>query len=491
MADYNIIQIDGQIYFYQFDDIKNEQLRDDLETLHDLVETIPALSSDYDIEFEDGSQLTGMELISLKSILGPIQARTNHLAISRIEGRRLSDVQEQATAYEFERYGGSTYGLSKDRFVAVDGEVRVSDFRFDSAKAYLGLSPSLSSASPASRYSFPVSCDAMMMSDLEPVRTHLWDAFGPAQNTQYCETNLDWPAKSSALAQGYVEKYKEEFEQALDVLAAHHPHIDRNNLAATLLALMELEIWLYDDSIDIAQDVLAAKHADSPELPNMLQAYEEAGRTRYQVFASDAAVDVWIRTSGAAADIGDQGFGPLQVKTNLLKAAYANKAVYEGYDEHLLDTDLHSEAALIRTALNPRKSIFAKAMVLDLQLRQFSDKPGYRLPADYGPYIVDDEEAHQITSLWGAYRLVQFPEDADDMVSALQSQDSFLFITLMYRAGSSFGYEPRFDHISVEEGLSCPAGKIPGNYFGQFTKVGSSEPQCLISSPLEPDFSTF
>lgn len=236
----------------------------------------------------------------------------------------------------------------------------------------------------------------------------------------------------------YVKHFSADLDGAAALIFRHHPDLHFNNLRAALRDdLLREQSFLGEE--DLWQDYAACKMVGCPQAK---QFAEEAAQhpTGYPSW-------VWrIASRAKKYALPRQAIGPSQIIIGLAEKASRASAVKD-YSAALFPADLADEKALVKTALDPRKSIYLRALVMDDLLAKvkatvFRD-PRVMHPADRAPYISNPATAREYGLLDLAYQMLVYP-DLDFLAAEIISKSPNGYFTQLYATGRLFDIKLEF-----------------------------------------------
>lgn len=232
-------------------------------------------------------------------------------------------------------------------------------------------------------------------------------------------TALSQPSSAAwQSAYSFVQYFGKEIDAAARILATAHPGSLRQN---------NLRVFLREDLIsqqqemtaeDPWQDRAACIKVGCNQLERMESAYDEYNdKVGVELWGKIRDLPWWawwLASSSYKYNLARQGLGPAQIIVGLAERAAGQREILQRYSPFLSARDFSSSDDMIRTVLDPKKAIFAKAMVFDyifteLEKTLFAD-PNFREPATIAPFISDLRTAREYSLMYLAMRLAIFPE---------------------------------------------------------------------------------
>lgn len=294
---------------------------------------------------------------------------------------------------------------------------------------------------------------------------------------------------------GFIQKYRSQFDAALEILTRNHPDIDPGFIkcAYAELILVEFEFYQFSDAM---QDTAMAVYTDSPwrkPLEKHLFGFFSAPAG----WLANSSPGEWLwRKYSLARDVPleNQGFGPLQIIPGLAISALAEPGLYESGYNKFLDTPEFNEAVKIlrtegplteeeyekvlkivsKATLDPEKMFALKAMTWDLQLTNVKTVP-VAVASSTIPFIKNYDTARQIAIVMGAFFMVQYPERHEvlEEVPAV----SYSRLSRHYLLGHALGISINLKGLSVlkTDSKNPCVEYAPGGFTVDYTEY------CLIS----------
>ncbi|MFA4906309.1 MAG: hypothetical protein WC645_07375 [Candidatus Margulisiibacteriota bacterium] len=219
-------------------------------------------------------------------------------------------------------------------------------------------------------------------------------------------------------AYSYAQYFSVDIDTAAHILAGAHPNsLRENNVRVFLrddLVMGQLELT----SEDPWQDRAACIKVGCNQLERLESVYHEYdGKVGVEMWGKRRDLPWWAWWLASVTykyDLKKHGLGPSQIIIGLADRATNYQDVLRRYHPFLSGDDFSSSDNIIRTILDPNKSIFAKALVFDyiistLERTIFAD-PHFREPATVAPFISDLKTAREYSLMYLASKLAMFPE---------------------------------------------------------------------------------
>jgi hypothetical protein len=201
---------------------------------------------------------------------------------------------------------------------------------------------------------------------------------------------------------------------------------------------------------------------------------------------------VW-NMSPLTTDKKSQGYGPAQIIWDVALKAAAHKETAAYYKDYLTEEELTTEDGALRAILDPKKSIYYTAMVLQYMVTRlketaFADE-SVRYPSNVFPFISDKSTARQMALLNLAQTLSAFPEGDEQLDRLILLGPNNRFWVDVFKAGKMFGIKPHLKGIRlVEKAHMMLSYKHLGEPFDAPYNNLYTGGLCLVSfiAPLDP-----
>jgi hypothetical protein len=216
----------------------------------------------------------------------------------------------------------------------------------------------------------------------------------------------------------YTQYFSGEIDTAAGILARAHPDSLRENNVRVFLRDDLVTQLLEMTSEDPWQDRAACIKVGCSQLERLESVYQDySDKVGVELWGKRRDLPWWawwLASRTYKYNLEKQALGPAQVIVGLANRAANQREILRRYRPFLSQGDFSTPDDVIRTVLDPRKSIFAKAMVFDyviteLERTLFSD-PNFREPATFAPFISDLRTAREYSLMYLASILAMFPE---------------------------------------------------------------------------------
>jgi len=250
----------------------------------------------------------------------------------------------------------------------------------------------------------------------------------------------------------YVKYFSGQYDQAAKILFQAHSDVLRKENARIFLrtdgVVQQQELTEEDICL---QDLAACRWADCDQLQQLERACQDFEGVDQEFLGWKIKVKPWmwrVASSTYKYHLYKQSLGPHQIIIGLLKRAAEDFQRVGRYFPYLNPEDVSSDKALVRTALNPEKAIFAKAMVFDyivtkLKASLFSDS-SIRLPINLSPFIENLKTAREYSMLSLAFYLSLYPELDFLAAETLAAGEAYSLYLSFLILGEIFDIKPEF-----------------------------------------------
>ena len=214
-------------------------------------------------------------------------------------------------------------------------------------------------------------------------------------------------------ALSFIDHFKEQIRDAAEIVATGNPDLDARLIELNLMSLVFLESKFYDDT-DIKQDLAVLARSTSPWAQKFNDQFTGLTSPLNWLLTTSLGYTAYTAASNEMIEIDNQGFGPLQIIPNLIKAAWQNDELRERYKSHLpANFDPNNEDQLFSALFDPQFMFVLKAMTYDLECQNMRKLGSIAVPFINPPFLASEADAKSLVITQGAFHLVQMPEDVD------------------------------------------------------------------------------
>ncbi len=242
----------------------------------------------------------------------------------------------------------------------------------------------------------------------------------------------------------FLEEYMEDIDKAAEIIATAHPDLHKNNIKLILMWRFYNEVYTMTYA-DIVQDYAACRAVGCDLRENYEMVFPELNHSETDT--------VWNLSNLITSDKKGQGYGAPQLIWGMAIEAANHKDTAKYYREYLEPEDLESEEAILKTTLDPKKSIYLTSMTLQYIITRFKETTfkdkdvGYA--SNFHPYIFDRDTARQMAILELAQEISAYPERAERLADKVAGTISHEFWSQVFMLGEKFGIEHHFTGLQL------------------------------------------
>lgn len=245
----------------------------------------------------------------------------------------------------------------------------------------------------------------------------------------------------------YVEKYDTDFDEAAKLLHASHPELHLDNVRIWIRQHFIHELRNLD-SIDVWQDISAC-HEIGCE-------YEDKFKATFPDMAESNSLYVaWKMASTLRNNRANQGYGPGQIILEQAMEAASDDDIAMKYAAHIPRKAFKDQDAMLKAILDPKRSIFVKAMIYDFILARMKEtvfrSKEVRFSSDVYPFIGSDATSREMALINGAQILSMYPERAHKLRSYTYSGPDLQMFGNFCAFSKMLGIEPCLPGVVCEE----------------------------------------